>query len=56
MAVSAGMGSHGNEVILGEFLTEAERKRLAATLVDVIGNTGPAGARRIREAERLEDA
>ena len=48
--------SHGNEVILGEFLTESERKRLAATLADVIGNRGRAGNRRIREAERLEDA
>ena len=33
--------SHGNEVVLGEFLTETERKRLAATLVDVIGSRGP---------------
>jgi uncharacterized membrane protein len=48
--------SHGNEVALGEFLTETERKRLAATLVDVIGSRGPTGVRRIREAERLEDA
>ena len=29
--------SHGNEVVLGEFLTERERKRLAATLADAIG-------------------
>ena len=48
--------SHGNEVILGEFLTESERKRLAAILADVIGNRGCAGNRRIREAERLDDA
>ena len=48
--------SHGNEVVLGEFLTEAEREQLAATLVDVFGNRHPIGARRIREAERLEDA
>ena len=48
--------SHGNEVALGEFLTETERKRLAATLVDVIGSRGPTGVRRIREAEIFEDA
>ena len=30
--------SHGNEVVLGEFLTEPERKRLAATLADAIGS------------------
>ena len=48
--------SHGNEVILGEFLTESERKRLAATLAEVIGDRGCVGNRRIREAERLEDA
>ena len=48
--------SHGNEVVLGEFLTETERKRLAATLVDVIqAGTRPA-SERIREAEKLEDA
>ena len=29
--------SHGKEVVLGEFLTEPERKRLAATLADAIG-------------------
>ena len=29
--------SHGNEVVLGEFLTEPERKRLAAALADAIG-------------------
>jgi len=34
--------SHGNEVVLGEFLSETERRRLAATLVDVIrGGTRP---------------
>ena len=35
--------SHGNEVVLGEFLTETERKRLAATLADVIGSRSPTG-------------
>ena len=48
--------SHGKEVVLGEFLAEAERKRLAATLVDLIETRGPTGTRRIHEAERLEDA
>ena len=48
--------SHGIEVVLGEFLPEAERKRLAMTLVDVIRGGSPTGARRIREAERVEDA
>ena len=48
--------SHGNHVVLGEFLTEAERERLAATLVDVIGSSSPIGVRRIREAEKFEDA
>lgn len=48
--------SHGKEVVLGEFLAEAERKRLAATLVDLIEARGPTGTRRIHEAERLEDA
>lgn len=48
--------SHGNEVILGEFLTEAERERLAATLVDVIRGRSPTGDQSTREAERLEDA
>ena len=48
--------SHGTEVVLGEFLPEAERKRLAMTLVDVIRGGSPTGARRIREAERVEDA
>ena len=48
--------SHGNEVVLGEFLNETERRRLAATLVDVIRGGSPAGARRIREAERVDDA
>ena len=48
--------SHGNEVVLGEFLTETERKRLAATLAEVIRGGSPTGARRIREAERVEDA
>ena len=48
--------SHGNEVILGEFLTEAERAQLAATLVDVFGDRDLIGAGRIREGERLEDA
>ena len=48
--------SHGNEVVLGEFLTEDEREQLAATLVGVFGDRDPIGARRIREAERLEDA
>ena len=48
--------SHGNEVVLGEFLNETERRRLAATLVDVIRGGSPTGARRIREAERVEDA
>jgi uncharacterized membrane protein len=33
--------SHGNEVVLGEFLTEAERALLAATLVDVLRDAGP---------------
>ena len=37
--------SHGNEVVLGEFLTETERKRLAATLVDVIGSRVPGSVR-----------
>ena len=48
--------SHGKEVVLGEFLTENERKRLAATLVEVIRGGSPTGARKIREAERVEDA
>ena len=48
--------SHGNEVVLGEFLTETERVRLAATLSEVIGGRAPSGAGRIRQAERLEDA
>ena len=48
--------SHGNEVVLGEFLTEAERAQLAATLVDVLGDRDLIGAGRIREGERLEDA
>ena len=48
--------SHGNEVVLGEFLSENERKRLAATLDDVIRGGSPTGARRIHEAERVEDA
>ena len=48
--------SHGTEVVLGEFLPEAERKRLATTLVDVIRGGSPTGTRRIREAERVEDA
>ena len=48
--------SHGNEVVLGEFLTEAERAQLAATLVGVFGDRDLIGARRIREGERLEDA
>ena len=48
--------SHGNEVVLGEFLSENERKRLAATLDDVIRGGCPTGARRIHEAERVEDA
>ena len=48
--------SHGKEVVLGEFLTETERKRLAATLVEVIRGGCPTGARRNREAERVEDA
>ena len=33
--------SHGNEVVLGEFLSEAERKRLAAALVEMIGRRNP---------------
>ena len=36
--------SHGNEVVLGEFLTEAERALLAATLVDVLRDGNPSGA------------
>ena len=48
--------SHGNEVVLGEFLTEAERAQLAAALVGVFGDRDLIGARRIREGERLEDA
>ena len=48
--------SHGNEVVLGEFLTELERRRLAATLVDMIRGGRPTGARTIPEAERVEDA
>ena len=48
--------SHGNEVVLGEFLTEHERKQLAAILDDVIRGGSPTGARRIHEAERVEDA
>ena len=36
--------SHGNEVVLGEFLTEPERRKLATTLVDMIGSGTPAGA------------
>ena len=48
--------SHGNEVVLGEFLPENERKRLAAALDDVIRGGSPTGARRIHEAERVEDA
>ena len=38
--------SHGRGVILGEFLTEAERERLAAVLVEAIGGRGPAGSHR----------
>lgn len=48
--------SHGNEVVLGEFLTEDEREQLAAALVDVFRDTDPIGARGNREAERREDA
>ena len=48
--------SHGREVVLGEFLTETERRRLAATLADLIGGRGPTGARRIHDAERVDDA
>ena len=48
--------SHGKQVVLGEFLTETERKRLAATLAEVIGSGSPTGARSIHEAERLQDA
>ena len=48
--------SHGNEVVLGEFLTDTERRRLAATLAEVIRGGSPTGTRRIREAERVEDA
>ena len=48
--------SHGNEVVLGEFLTEDERALLAATLADVLRDGNPGGAREIREAERREDA
>jgi len=36
--------SHGNEVVLGEFLTEAERALLAATLTDVLRYGNPSGA------------
>ena len=36
--------SHGNEVVLGEFLTEAEREVLAATLVDVLRCGNPSDA------------
>ena len=38
--------SHGNEVVLGEFLTEPERERLAATLVDAIRGSDPAGVQK----------
>ena len=48
--------SHGTEVVLGEFLPEAERERLATTLVDAIRGGSPTGTRRIREAERVDDA
>ena len=48
--------SHGTEVVLGEFLTETERERLAATLVDAIAPGGSTGTGEFREAERLEDA
>lgn len=48
--------SHGNEVVLGEFLTEAERTLLAATLVGVLRDGNPSAVRGIREAERREDA
>ena len=37
--------SHGNEVVLGEFLTETERGRLAATLIEVIGSRDSSDAR-----------
>ena len=48
--------SHGNEVVLGEFLPEPERRRLAATLIDMMGNRAPVGARGIRDVEKTEDA
>lgn len=37
--------SHGNEVVLGEFLSESERRKLAVTLAAVIGSGAPAGVR-----------
>ena len=48
--------SHGNEVVLGEFLCESERKRLAAALVEMIGSTTMTGVRGIHDAEKLHDA
>ena len=50
--------SHGNEVVLGEFLTEPERRKLAATLADVIAGGTPAGRapRSLHEVEKFEDA
>lgn len=50
--------SHGNEVVLGEFLTEFERGKLAAALADVIAGGIPVGRspRSLHEVERFEDA
>ena len=48
--------SHGNEVVLGEFLTETERARLATTLADMLRGREPSAPESIPEAERLEDA
>ena len=50
--------SHGNEVVLGEFLTESERRKLATALAGVIAGEAPAGpaSRSLHEVERFEDA
>ena len=48
--------SHGNEVVLGEFLSESERKHLAAALVEMIGSTTMTVVPGIHDAEKLHDA
>ena len=48
--------SHGNEVVLGEFLTEPDRKRLAATLVREIGSGFSPGSGTNHKAEKSHDA